>query len=116
MDLTLSIRIDTSDGRRFGPGKAAILEAVNSTGSIAGAARMLRMSYPRALKLVESMNTMFASPVIISSHGGTRGGGATLTKCGLEVLNLYKSLCRQAMGATNNSQIEFKALIGPLDD
>jgi molybdate transport system regulatory protein len=44
----LSIRIDLPSGGRFGPGKAALLDAIADLGSINKAASQLGMSYPRA--------------------------------------------------------------------
>jgi len=111
MELKLSIRLDSPTGGRFGPGKAALLEAVNVSGSIAGGARSLGMSYPRALKLVESMNALFRAPLIESSHGGKDGGGAVLTEQGLTVLALYHTLCEQAEGATKASRRKIVAMI-----
>lgn len=116
MELKLSIRLDTPTGGRFGPGKAALLEAIQSSGSIAGGARSLGMSYPRALKLVESMNVLFRSPLIESSHGGKDGGGAVLTEQGLKVLASYHALCEQADAATKSSRREIAAMIQPSGD
>ncbi|MFT5774762.1 winged helix-turn-helix domain-containing protein [Hyphomonas sp.] len=113
MKLKLSIRLDTPTGGRFGPGKAALLEAIRTSGSIAGAARALGMSYPRALKLVESMNVLFCSPLIESSHGGKDGGGAVLTEQGLKVLALYDALCQHAARATKASRSEIASMIKP---
>ena len=113
MDMKLSIRLDSPMGGRFGPGKAALLEAIKASGSIAGGARELGMSYPRALKLVESMNTLFRAPLIEPSHGGKDGGGAVLTEQGLTVLTLYHALCEQADGATKVSRRKIAAMIQP---
>lgn len=113
MELKLSIRLDTPTGGRFGPGKAALLEAISTSGSIAGGARALSMSYPRALKLVESMNVLFCSPLITSSHGGKDGGGAALTEQGLIVLALYHALCHEAEAATEASRRKIAAMIQP---
>jgi len=52
----LTIRIDLGSGVRVGPGKIALLEAIATAGSIAGAGRALRMSYKRAWELVEELN------------------------------------------------------------
>lgn len=85
----LSIRLDLPGGTRFGPGKAALLEAIGQAGSISGAARALVMSYPRALRLVEEMNTQFKAPLVTTYQGGAMRGGATLTENGKHILHLY---------------------------
>jgi len=89
---SLSIRVDLPNGRRFGPGKADLLAAIAAAGSVSGAARALGMSYPRALRLVEDMNTLFAAPLVETFHGGKSRGGARLTAGGESVLACYREL------------------------
>jgi molybdate transport system regulatory protein len=55
-DTRLSIRLDLTSGDRIGPGKIALLEAIQATGSISAAARRLGMSYRRAWLLVDQIN------------------------------------------------------------
>ena len=43
-DTRLSIRLDLTSGDRIGPGKIALLEAIQATGSISAADRSLGMS------------------------------------------------------------------------
>ena len=72
-----------------GPGKAELLSLIDETGSIAAAGRRMGMSYKRAWQLVETLNAMFRTPVVESSRGGARGGGARLTETGWTVLEAY---------------------------
>ncbi|MCV0395658.1 MAG: LysR family transcriptional regulator [Rhizobiaceae bacterium] len=58
----------------MGPGKAELLERIAATGSIPAAGRAKGMSYKRAWSLVETMNALFAEPVVTSTRGGARGG------------------------------------------
>jgi molybdate transport system regulatory protein len=76
----------------IGPGKADLLEAIAASGSISAAARQMRMSYRRAWILVDTMNTCFASPLVVTEKGGADGGGATLTTLGKRVLRRYRAL------------------------
>ncbi|SUZ33468.1 Molybdenum-pterin-binding protein MopA [Roseibaca ekhonensis] len=76
----------------LGPGKADLLERIGQTGSIAAAGRSMSMSYKRAWMLVETMNAAFREPLIESSRGGAKGGGARLTEAGAEVLSNYRKL------------------------
>ena len=89
----LSLRIDLPNGQRLGPGKAALLVAIDETETIRSAAEQLSMSYPRALKLIEQMNTSFSEPLIETQHGGIQRGGARLTPLGRRILDLYHEIC-----------------------
>lgn len=89
----LSLRIDLPNGQRFGPGKAALLAAIDDAETIRKAAETLSMSYPRALKLIEQMNASFEAPLVETQHGGIQRGGARLTPAGYHVLELYREIC-----------------------
>lgn len=88
----LTIRLDFDEERRLGPGKVALLEAVEASGSITGAAKVLGMSYRRAWMLLEATNALFTSPVTEAAHGGRHGGGASLTSFGREVVRRYRAV------------------------
>ncbi len=88
----LSIRIDLASGGRIGPGKVALLEAIDRAGSISGAGRELRMSYRRAWELVEELNCIVGTPVVATSAGGSGGGGATLTPAGEALVAEYRAI------------------------
>lgn len=92
----LSIRIYLPSGLRIGPGKIALLEAVQESGSISGAARVLKMSYKRAWDLLEELNSNFAEPVIATMQGGSHGGGAELTRSGKLLVAHYRAFERHA--------------------
>lgn len=87
----LSIRIDFASGVRIGPGKVAVLEAIEQAGSISGAGRALRMSYRRTWELVEDLNRNLG-PVVDTAAGGTGGGGARLTPLGHAVVACYRAV------------------------
>lgn len=89
---SLRIRIVFGEDAMLGPGKADLLERIRDTGSIAAAGRSMSMSYKRAWMLVETMNSAFRAPLVDSSRGGAKGGGASLTETGAEVLAQYRKL------------------------
>ncbi|MGC4051646.1 MAG: LysR family transcriptional regulator [Paludibaculum sp.] len=91
-EARLSIRIDLATGGRIGPGKVALLEAIDRAGSISAAGRDLRMSYRRAWELVEELNKIIGSPVVNTSAGGSGGGGATLTPAGEALVTEYRAI------------------------
>lgn len=88
----LRLRVVFGEGRMVGPGKAELLERIGRCGSIAAAGREMGMSYKRAWMLIETMNAMFAAPVVESTRGGPGGGGAVLTDMGIEILRRYRAL------------------------
>jgi molybdate transport system regulatory protein len=88
----LKLTLVLASGARIGPGKAALLESVRDTGSISAAARAMGMDYKRAWLLVDSLNRAFATPAVERTAGGPRGGGATLTAFGEELLARYRRL------------------------
>ena len=107
---SLSIRIDMPGAGRFGPGKAWLLEAIDIHGSITAAASQLEMSYPRALRLVNNMNSQFCDPLIETYQGGARRGGAALTPTGKHVLSLYKQISSQVSKESHTKLAELASL------
>ena len=103
----LSIRIDLASGDRIGPGKIALLEAIQSTGSISAGARSLGMSYRRAWLLVEEVNDALREPAVTAETGGRSGGGAVVTPVGRRVIDLYRAIETTARNAAGQ---EFRAM------
>lgn len=93
--LQIRARLMRGDDIAMGPGKADLLQAIATTGSISAAARQMGMSYRRAWLLVDTMNHCFQTPLVSSVTGGSQGGGARLTPLGEEVLALYQRLQQQ---------------------
>src|SRR5271154_6444314 len=90
------VSIVFESGARIGPGKAKLLESIRDTGSISAAARDMGMSYKRAWLLLDSMNRAFTEPVITAAPGGSKGGGASLTAFGSELLERYRRIEKEA--------------------
>jgi molybdate transport system regulatory protein len=107
----LRIRIVFGETEMIGPGKAELLERIARTGSIAAAGREMGMSYKRAWALVGTLNAMFRAPVVLSTRGGPRGGGAALTETGQEVLRLYRAFEARAAEAGEDQIDAFLALL-----
>src|SRR5215472_18164754 len=105
MTTRITVRIDFDGKRRLGPGKIALLEAIQHRGSIAAAGREFGMSYRRAWLLVDELNRMFTAPLVETHGGGRHGGGAALTGLGGSIVTLYREAERK-MSATAVSEIE----------
>lgn len=89
--LWLSNGVDAYLGR----GRIDLMQAIVQTGSISAAAKTLGMSYRRAWNLVEEINAMADTPLIMSHAGGKGGGGAEVTPLGMECLSLYAQVEQQ---------------------
>jgi len=90
--LKLKAQVYLGDDVAMGPGKADLLEAIISEGSISAAGRKLGMSYRRTWLLVDTMNSCFIDPLVETATGGNKGGGAHVTARGQEILRLYRQL------------------------
>ena len=101
-------------GFMLGPGKADLLELIDEKGSISAAGRQMGMSYKRAWMLVETMNAAFAAPLVDSSRGGTKGGGAHLTETGQAVLMHFRALEAKALAAGGAEIIAIRALVSDM--
>ena len=105
----VSLRIDLGEDRRFGPGKARLLELIGDTGSISAAGRALGMSYRRAWLLTDELNRMFGVPLVEPQHGGAKGGGARVTEHGITVLEAYRRIETATEAALEREKKVFKA-------
>ncbi|HRP26897.1 MAG TPA: LysR family transcriptional regulator [Burkholderiaceae bacterium] len=90
----MRFRIRISDGEviAVGPGKIALLEALDKTGSITAAAKRLDMSYRRAWLLLDELNRSLRQPAVASAKGGAAGGGSVLTDAGRDLVTLYRTI------------------------
>lgn len=91
-EKSFKLRINVAPDIAIGPGKADLLQNIKETGSISAAGRNMGMSYKRAWYLVEAMNGHFATPLVIAVMGGRKGGGASLTPLGEEVLRSFREM------------------------
>jgi len=89
------IWIEGPEGTFLGYGRVVLLERIRDFGSISAAARSMKMSYRHAWKLVESMNSQSAKPVIEKTTGGKGGGGAILTETGEQAIEMFWSAYKE---------------------
>lgn len=97
--LRFRMRITHGDVIAVGPGKIALLEAIEATGSITEAAKSLGMSYRRAWLLLDELNRSLRVPAVDSAKGGQLGGGSALTDSGRQVIELYRRIEETAAAA-----------------
>jgi molybdate transport system regulatory protein len=91
-DVELRVKFDGAI--IFGPTQAASLEAIHLTGSISAAQRQLGFGYVYTWKMVAAMNNRFCPPLVDISRGGRKGGGASVSKQGHQVLIAFRRMER----------------------
>ena len=109
--LKLKAQIFCGDEPAMGPGKAALLEAIDREGSISAAGRALGMSYRRTWLLVDSMNRCWNDKLVDTTPGGGTNKGARLTDCGRKVLSAWRALEQDLLVAAGSQLDRFAPLI-----
>ena len=81
------------DGELYmGWGRAMLLERIDKFGSIAAAARSMKLGYRNAWLWVESANRLAPAPLVEKTAGGAGGGRTRLTEEGQKAVAQYKEL------------------------
>ena len=70
--------------------RVALLEKVEACGSLAEAARQLRIPYRTAWYKLHEMEHALGSPVLVSHTGGSTGGGMVLTDRARDAIRRYR--------------------------
>ena len=60
--------------------------------SIKKATEYTVISYPKAIRMVRTLEEELGFPIVISEKGGSRHGGTHLTERGKEVLETYRRI------------------------
>jgi len=94
-----------------GPGKIALVEAIERTGSLTAAAKSMDMSYRRAWLLLDELNRSLGQPAVVAARGGTGGGGSEVTDSGRRLVMLYRRI--EAV-STEANRADIRALMGLL--
>jgi len=109
----IKIRIPHEGLYAFGPGKAALLEAIGRCHSIAAAGRGLGLSYSKTRRMLDELNQSFRHPLVASVRGGAHGGGARVTPAGRALLATFRSMEARARGAVQEGLEAIAAELRP---
>lgn len=82
--------------KAFGPGIAALLEGVETHGSLRKSAALMNMSYSKAWTVLHGCEAQLGSALLNSRIGGRCGGGAELTEEGKRLLENYRAFEKEA--------------------
>jgi molybdate transport system regulatory protein len=100
-------------GHKLGPGKIALLEAIDEHGSISAAARSMGMAYRHAWEMVDELNHCFDEPAVQVSAGGRTGGGAALSARGRQVVRRFRAIEAAASRASRSHVAALEAHLDP---
>lgn len=109
--VSIKIRLHREGEVALGPGKADLLQAIDTHGSISAAGRSMGMSYKRAWDLVNTMNNSFNEPLVHTTKGGQHGGGTKLTTLGREVLTAYRAVEKKAHASIDDELDKIASLL-----
>lgn len=79
----------------LGWGRVMLLERIKELGSLAAAARSMKLAYRNAWLWVDAMNRLAPVPLVEKRAGGDRGGHARVTAEGEKAISQYKDMRRQ---------------------
>lgn len=84
-----------NNDKLLGKGRIELLERIQETGSIAQAARAMKMSYRQAWQMVKEMNERAGSLLVEKQLGGKSGGGSLVTVKGVELIVAFHSMVQR---------------------
>jgi len=90
--VTGGLWLDKQGKRFLGEKRIALLESIDTLGSITRAAKAVGLSYKGAWDAVDAVENMAEQPVVTRATGGRSGGGSRLTDHGRELVALYRDL------------------------
>ncbi|MEC6813756.1 TOBE domain-containing protein [Photobacterium toruni] len=115
MNLTAIATLQMNNKMFANPRRIALLKAIDTTGSISQGAKLAGISYKAAFDAIKDMNTNNEQPLVNCEKGGKGGGGATLTRFGQRLIQMYDLLNKiQDMGlqALNDDNAPLDSLLG----
>lgn len=84
--------VDLASGNFLGDTRIRLLEAIERSGSISQAAKLVPLSYKAAWDAVDAMNNLAEQPLVERAVGGRHGGGTLLTDYGRRVVAAYRAM------------------------
>lgn len=82
----------SGEDKLLGIGRVELLDRIKESGSISKAAKEMKMSYRQAWQMVKEMNERSKFSLVEKHHGGTKGGGTTITKAGERAIVAFHEL------------------------
>jgi molybdate transport system regulatory protein len=76
----------------IGEGRLAILQAIDTLGSLTEAAKETGISYRRIRGAIREMESAIGRPLVLTARGGQYGGGAKITAAGYEIIDRFRKV------------------------
>lgn len=92
MKIKSKIWVESEDGILLGEGRVKLLKMIEETGSLNKASKSLKISYQKAWRMIDEMNTFSTQPLIKAQIGGSKGGGTSLTDYGKSLILIYDTI------------------------
>ena len=93
----------------FGDGKWRLLQAIDRTGSLSAASKLLRISYRKAWGDLNKAQDALNTPLVKKQRGGNRGGKTILTSEGKQWVKAYSKFrtdVEKALGKSYEKRFE----------
>jgi molybdate transport system regulatory protein len=98
MALQIRVKLNLVDDRGdpfMGPGVLSVLRGIQEHGSINRAAGRMRLSYMKALKMLNRLEADLGKRILVRKRGGNDRGGSELTPLGRRFIVEYDRLERR---------------------
>lgn len=107
VNLKVKLYLESDKGKFMGIGVLWLLEKVKTCGSLRSAASELGISYSKAFRMVQNLETELGVQVLQRKHGGMQRSGASLTKFGEDFIRLYDTFQRECKVLLDKPFFEF---------
>ncbi len=106
IEIECHISIKKSGVPFLNPLKTELLKEIRQNGSLSGAARKMKISYQHIWNMVEEMNRISPSPLVLKLRGGTNGGGTFVSDYGERMLREYNEIQDEIKKVVDQINIE----------
>lgn len=117
MEAELSLHIHLQQKLFADPRRIELLKRVQQTGSISQGAKLAGISYKSAWDAINEMNQMADETLVERATGGKGGGGATLTRYGerlIQLFQLMEQIQQKAFDALQQDTLPLDSLLAAI--
>ena len=108
MKVQVRIALADESGTEFcGPGLLELLDGVQRLGSIQQAAREMKLSYVKALKVLNRLEKALGEPLLIRHKGGAERGHSSLTPFARLFMRDFAALRKEVQRNTQRASKSF---------